>query len=491
MAGWLLVLGTAVLALVSGAANSLTNKVLYDTDCAAACEPALPGFQKPIYATLIAFAGMATSLLIWAAQAAQRWRSGRRRPGDLSMTGGGATPSVNGSGGAGRPLVGPVIAASGSSEGGVSAGDGQSPLLAPPRQAAGRQRHIVLRGLLYHAPLWVPALLDLLATAFQAAAVLYISAAVNATMRGTLLLFTALCNKWLKVRDARASCGEWAGIWLSTAAVALVGASAVLQDGGAAAAVGATVPSAAGNATYGGDPPPLLGSGGATPSGANMAALGISLSLLSNVVQAVQLVVETKYLELNAYGVAEINGMEGVMGVAVCVVLLGVLQAVPYGGDGGHIEDSAGTLCCLRDTPPLRYVSAALWAFFAVSTAAHMALSLLRGSNFRGFILVARALLVWAAELALAAAAPASGYGQPWQGWSGLEAAGFALLVLGGGVQWHAQTRREKEAAEGRDTEPGADNAALSSEAGRAAPARAGGIYMRSPPEGVVDAGVG
>jgi hypothetical protein len=147
--------------------------------------------------------------------------------------------------------------------------------------------------------------------------------------------------------------------------------------------------------------------------------LGCALGIASNIVIALQLVWETAFLEGGRYGPAEANGVEGVIGAGVAIAVLGILQAAPL-PDGSLVEDTANTLCCLHATPALRYVTAGLWALFSASTACYMMLSLLAGacaeidikmfhplcttdcnagSNFRGFALVARALLVWFAQV--------------------------------------------------------------------------------------------
>jgi hypothetical protein len=85
-----------------------------------------------------------------------------------------------------------------------------------------------------------------------------------------------------------------------------------------------------------------------------------------------------------------------------------------------------------------------------------MALSAARGGNFRALLMVGRAALVWAAELALGALSgaawwPADGgaaarLGVSWAPHSYVALLGFLLLGVGGGVQWHGQALREARA---------------------------------------------
>lgn len=72
-----------------------------------------------------------------------------------------------------------------------------------------------------------------------------------------------------------------------------------------------------------------------------------------------------------------------------------------------------------------------------------MALSQLRGSLFRSFILCSRAVVVWGME-ACAHVASGGRLGSGWQAWSWMEALGFALLLGGGALQFRAQSQRER-----------------------------------------------
>jgi hypothetical protein len=286
-----------------------------------------------------------------------------------------------------------------------------------------------------YRPLAVPACLDVTATALQASASLFIPAAVNAVLRGSILLFTAVANRVFGVRDGAADRREWAAIGVSMTGIVLVGISSVLNSGSAASS----------DCNSGGEASSL--------SPAASAVVGVSLALLSNAVQAVQVAYETRFLEGAVYAPVEANAAEGVIGVAVCAAILAAAQAVPAGPDNGHLEDTAQTSCCLARTPPIAAVSLLLWALFGASTVAHMQLSLLRGSNFRSFILCGRSLLVWAAEFAAfyASGGGVSGLGTGWQPYSWLEAAGFAVLVAGGVAQYAAQSARERAAAAAAD----------------------------------------
>ena len=450
------VMGVAAAALLFGGGNTFTTKVLItampcDASCAAGSSTTLGvSFNKPIFSTLIAFGGMAAGLFYYAA----RWAAGRykRQYHKLGSLGDGGTYSVDtaatlldssSSGyanddddGRGRAVKLEKVG-SGSGVAATSLSSGSTfPALAGT---------VVAR----YRPLAVPACLDVTATALQAAASLFIPAAVNAVIRGTILLFTAAANRVFGVRDGAANRREWAAIGFSMIGVCLVGLSSVLNsnvnnkssDSGSSISGGSS-----------GSGPSL----GMSPAAA--AVLGVFLALLSNVVQGVQVAYETRFLEGAVYSPVEANAAEGVIGVVLCGVILVVAQALPFGPDNGHIEDSAQTACCLARTPSIAGVSLLLWALFGLSTVAHMALSLLRGSNFRSFILCGRSLLIWGMEFAAFYASggasntnssSSSGpqLGSGWQPYSWLEALGFGVLVAGGVAQYVEQNRRESSSA--------------------------------------------
>jgi hypothetical protein len=334
-------------------------------------------------------------------------------------------------------------------------------------------------------------------------------------MRGSLLLFTLLFNRACRVRDGSAGRLEVLGVLVSSLGVIAVGVGAVLNEslpaaaaGNHAAAANSTAAAAATSdaavlvrtllqsaaaaangsgladgvasgpdAAAAAAASPALGSSivlphamdgfggaeglaslsagsaGGALSPVGSALVGIALAVAANLVMAAQVVYETARLEASQFTANEVNYVEGWMGAAICGAALGVFQGVSWGPDGGHIEDSASTLCCLRSTPALAYISGALFLLFATSTSLHMLLSQYRGSNFRSVVLVSRALLVWCVEFAafylpqrIGVANPqdaASRYGEPWERWSWVQALGFGVLACGAAVSWYGQSVRE------------------------------------------------
>ena len=387
-----LIVLVVVLALASGAGNSFLTNAVLDFSCPAECSSA--SFSKPIFVTLIAFLGMAASAVD---VVASRTCANRARRSSSSQT--------------------DVDEAYVQHEDDTDdAADQRSP-------TTGNDRDCVKETTRRYAPLFAPAVLDTLATLMQVAAALFITAGAVAALRGTLLWFTAAVARCLRVRDASASSAEWLGI---TVAVAGVGACSL---------------SAALNASSAAD-----GDAGSSTGRAGLVAAisGIVLATGSNAVQALQFGYETQFLEAEAaLSPAEVNAAEGFMGVAVCALLLALFEVVPLGNDAGHIEDTVSTMCCIHGAPGLGMSLVALCFLFALSSAAYMRLSLLVGVNFRAFVLVARAALVWAAELATFYILGSARFGGvSWSSYSWLQAVGLVLLAVGGAQLYLAQLRR-------------------------------------------------
>lgn len=432
------VVAVSLVATLAGAGNSLLSRILQSASCIGTCSTAgtQQPFTKPIFVTLVAFAAMALSLLtplvVYLARLCKERCTGlgqtneeRRRIREEQLL---------------QKLL----------------FDGDHDFHDTPLKV--QQLHVesTERGCVTsirtccgrYAVLVVPAALDVLATALQSASVLFISAGVSASMRGSLLLFTGLGSLCAGGSDSRASAGEWAGIGISVAGSTLAGVATLLNSGGATGDAGGLVSIPGWSTT-------------------SSSVLGLCLSLSSNFVQGLQVAIETRLLQGHVFTAAVTNGMEGVYGVAMLVLVLAVAQHTGGGSDGGgHVEDSVGTLCCLSHTPLLAYLSLGLACAFLVSTQAYMTLSALRGGNYRALLMVSRSVLVWLVELAVYYGSTANGdggsssagggstgedvadtYGQPFRQWDWLQAIGFVLLIAGGILTWRAQSAREARAS--------------------------------------------
>jgi hypothetical protein len=412
----------AALATAFGAANSLATRDLFQLSCDLTCNPSsiTSPFSKPVYASLIGFLAMALSVPV----AMLEGYIVRRKTGEGKVRAGKTFKKRRRSlddedadvfgygGGFGRSsslLLSSINNPSGSDDSTSSSDDEKL-----PEQST---RPFFSR----YIPLILPSLLDCLATALQAGAVLFISAGINASLRGTLLFFAAIFAVLLKSKEQNIGRIEQGGILLATIGATLVGVSAVLDSGS--------------------------GGGGTMSS----VILGCGLSLSSNIVQGLQVAIETKFIEKGEFSALELNGAEGVIGSIVLILCLVVFALTPAPSvpgvafDNGHIEDSLQTICCLSKSSEIVMASISLLFLFAFSTGLYILLSKLSG-NLRAFCMVARAIVVWAVELALSAlpvGTTLSRFGAPWLEHSYIAAIGSAVLLIGGLVTWHGKHARE------------------------------------------------
>jgi len=414
----------AALATAFGAANNLANRDLFQLNCDSSCSTTnvSSSFSKPVYASLIGFLAMGLSVPVALIESYINHRKTRTE--DTPMrpinsfkkrrrTNEDNEDAFGYEGGYGRSAS--LLTSS------INDPYGSDNSITNDEQLQTTISSIS-PFLFRYSPLILPSLLDCLATALQSGAVLFISAGINASLRGTLLFFTALFAVLLKSNEKNIGRVEVGGIILSTIGATLVGASAVLDSG---SVDGETM---------------------------NSVILGCGLSLSSNIVQGLQVALETKFIEKGQFTALELNGGEGVIGsivLIVCLVIFAFTPAPVIPGitfDNGHIEDSLETLCCLSKSSEIVNASLSLLFLFAFSTGLYILLSKLSG-NLRAFCMVARAIVVWGVELALSylpVGTTLSRFGAPWLEHSYIAAIGSVVLLIGGLVTWHGKHAREE-----------------------------------------------
>jgi hypothetical protein len=391
---------TLAFAFVAGSTATLVPKVLLRTPCDASCgaDPSAPGSRSldaPVYAATMVFGASCLGLLVEAA----RGYGARGAP----------------------PPTAARVAAFG--------------------RRAGRL-------------LLLPAVLNVAGTVCQLVALVYISAAVLAGLRGAFILFTAGLSSWLGLKDRPQSRAEWACIAASAAGALLVGAGSALQA--------AYAPGGGGGG----------GEGGGGGGGAAAVAVGAAASLVGYALAAGQVALEQLLLDPTArpgkaaaaatataeappkvsFTKWQILGVEGLYGLALCGGLMGALQAAHAARGGGQsalpLDVPSRTLCCLATTPAVPALSVAYGASSLAFNAALLGLSAAVGPNYRVFVFTARGVLTWAVEVALfyggggggSGGGGAAAYGEGVSPFSALVLGGYVLLV-GSGL-WRVSLQR-------------------------------------------------
>jgi drug/metabolite transporter (DMT)-like permease len=242
----------------------------------------------------------------------------------------------------------------------------------------------------------LPALCDAGATTLLNLGLYYTYASVFQMLRGTLVVFAGILTIVLLKRRLRSH--NWFGIVLITAGAALVGASSIVYEKQDAAAGGAAKRVA---------PNPLLGN---------------LLVIIAQLLNAVQFIVEEKFLHQLRPPVLLAVGTEGVVGVMLCTVALPLLSHVP--GPGGSPIDDASTAfsaiaasSTLQWTTLLTVLSIAAFNFCGISVTKRLS------GTSRAAIDACRTAVVWLFCLQAG-----------WERFHMLQVVGFAILITGTSV---------------------------------------------------------
>jgi hypothetical protein len=309
--------------------------------------------------------------------------------------------------------------------------------------------HVLSKAAKVAAALALPAAANVAGALLQLFALAFIPAAVLAGLRGAFILFTALLSYRLGLKDAPKSQREWLWIWVSAGGALLVGAASALQAGvpGYTAWAGAEGATGSDDSIAGGSVGTML--------------IGIALCVGGYAAASAQVAIEQRFLDSFAFSRWQVLGGEGLWGAVTVVAALGAIQGVadadpgalppPGSAAAGVLDVPSRTACCLAHSPTLIALSLAYAAASLTFNALLLRLTSV-GANFRVFVFTARGLLTWVVETAVfyglaagSSAAAAAQYGTPLSAFSGLEAAGFALLIYGG----YARVRMQLAAGKG------------------------------------------
>jgi len=274
----------------------------------------------------------------------------------------------------------------------------------------------------------VPAALNLASCLLQIFSLMLISASTLAGLRGALILFVALLSwQWRLADSPGASAAEWACVAVAAASAALIGAAAAASDGAAASA----------------------GLGPLSP--ALRALVGAAVAVLAYLLAAAQTVAEQTWLD-RALSKWTLLGWQGAWGLAGCLAAAGVLAAAEAAGslpppDALPLDHPAAVAACLAGTPAIGALAGAYMASSFAFNVCLLELARRAGANLRVVVFTARGALTWAVQVAVYYAAASggggggglAGSGVPLTPWSGLEAAGFLLLLSS--VGWRLRIR--------------------------------------------------
>ncbi|CAL8468753.1 g8293 [Coccomyxa elongata] len=266
--------------------------------------------------------------------------------------------------------------------------------------------------------LGLPMAFDLTATLLMSIGLLHVTASVYQMLRGAEILFSAIFAVTFLKRKLYKR--HYTGIAFCLAGITMVGASSLLTP-----------------------------SGDAT-SDAGKVLLGMALIVVAQAVQAAQVVMEDYAMSNVGLAPLQVVGYEGVLGVIALAILLTVVQFLPgKDGEGIH-EDTRESIHMITHSIPF-------WAIPAVLVANSLSLLLYNvagmfvteelGAVSRTVFESARTLFVWLGDLLLFYTLDGR-LGEGWDRSSYLQAAGFAVLVVGTLIYSRGDQLEEREEKE-------------------------------------------
>lgn len=245
----------------------------------------------------------------------------------------------------------------------------------------------------------VPAAFDIIATALSALGMLYIPASVWQMLRGSSIIFAAIFSVVFLRRKLQS--------------FNLLGLALVV--------VGATVvgyASMGGDSSEGGNPEDML--------------IGMGLVISGQVVQAAQIIAEEYLMKSVDLPALQIIGWEGFWGTLMMIfIMYPVLWIIP-GDDNGHMEDPFDTIEMIKNNSTLATVIVMFFFSCASFNATGIAVTEALSGVHRMMLDASRTLLIWGFGLFVHYNIDASSpYGEQLNEYSGVQLAGFAILVIG------------------------------------------------------------
>jgi len=265
-----------------------------------------------------------------------------------------------------------------------------------PHQLAESDRNVKKASFLFI----IPALCDTLATTLLNLGLFYTYASAFQMLRGTMVIFAGFFTVVILKRSLFSH--QWTGILLITVGSALVGAASVLMDINK------------GNIT--------IHNNKTSPQLPSNPLLGNALVVLAQVFQAIQFIVEEKFLVKYHTPVLLAIGSEGIWGLLVVSLSLFVVR-IPGGADGGRMDDLHQAVIEIRGNSTLQWsaagsvLSIAVFNFFGVTVTKRLS------GSARATIDACRTLMVWLVALQLG-----------WEKFHFLSMVGFIVLLSGTSV---------------------------------------------------------
>lgn len=250
----------------------------------------------------------------------------------------------------------------------------------------------------------MPAIFDIFGTGLSLIGIILIPASVWQMLRGAEIIFAALLTVLVLKRPL--FCFHWLGVFF-----ALVGISCV----SAATIMGTAVSPDADDA-----------------GAAHLVAIGVAVTLLSQVVQAAQIIAEERLLvdfDLDPLLVVSVEGVWGML--IMSFIICPALYFAP-GSDNGRAEDSVDTAAMISSNSIIQFFVVMDFLSCAVYNVLGQQITKEMSGMMRVMLEATRTMCVWVFNLGWHYMVnPNSIFGEAWTTWSYLEAVGFLFLILG------------------------------------------------------------
>lgn len=243
----------------------------------------------------------------------------------------------------------------------------------------------------------IPAFFDSTATALMTFGLIYITVSTMQMLRGSMVIFSALMTVFIRKRKLFSF--QWCAVCTCLFAMILVGLSAIL----------------------GGD---------SSGSSWGLQLLGCILVVVSQFVQASQIIVEEYLLsDINLHPL-QVVGLEGMWG-QIFTILFWIPFGMFIGGqENGHLEDSFDTFVMISRNVSYTPIIIVYCVAILFLNYGGMLVTAELTAVHRTIFEAVRTLCIWMTDLIIYYAFPASPYGEAWNiPWSFLELFGFACLV--------------------------------------------------------------
>eukprot|EP00769_Ergobibamus_cyprinoides_P000901 gnl/Ergobibamus_cyprinoides/191.p1 GENE.gnl/Ergobibamus_cyprinoides/191~~gnl/Ergobibamus_cyprinoides/191.p1 ORF type:complete len:398 (-),score=190.63 gnl/Ergobibamus_cyprinoides/191:29-1117(-) len=246
----------------------------------------------------------------------------------------------------------------------------------------------------------VPALFDMVATTLMTYGLEFIDVSVMQMLRGSMVIFSGLLCRFALKRTIYFH--QWIAIATTACACVIVGISAILNS-----------------------------STSATAGPASEQIFGCLMVVLSQLVQASQIVAEDFLLSSVNAAPLQVVGMEGVWGSLVTFFIFMPLAYLIPGNDNGHSEDWFDTMEMLHNNSQIVHTAMVYWICILVLNYSGMLVTSELTAVHRTIFESVRTIAIWITDLLIYYVfSPDSVYGESWTTYSWLQLAGFFVLVF-------------------------------------------------------------